>query len=690
MSAPVAASQRFTSSNPCPVCGGHQYLQQGRGIRCAGYLSGDGGYVHCSREEHATNLAPGRDGLYAHRLGDCRCGVRHGDGNRGATGDAPLSKANTCAPRDAQVAKGDTATPFATRGANGSTTAKPTRTDWPILDAEGQHVATHVRIDKDGGKRFVWELPDGSKGLGGMRVDTLPLYGADTLADLADGDRVVVCEGEKSADALTARGVAAVATVTGANVIPSRETLRPLVRLSPVLWPDADDVGKRHMQGVAVALVEMGAAPPSMVNWPDAPPKGDAADFTGSNAELAALLDNPSGRPQLRWRTARELAESTPETTDWLAEGLLARGALTEFSAKIKLGKTTLVGMLVAALTTGGEFLGKPTVQSTVLWLTEERDATFRDLLARSGLLDCERLHILQRHDAQADWPTIVEMARVKAREVSADVLIVDTLSEWAGFKDEEENQTGAGMEATRPLALAASDGLAVLANRHDRKSGGELGDSSRGTSSIGGGMDILLQLTRADADHGTRRVLKAVGRFDGIPPVQVIELRDGRYHLLGDSANVERQAARDYLLETLYPEGERFLSERELTDSAPETVKRTTLQNALRELEHENTVVKRPKCAGTNNRSNGYALAASFAASKEMTHWQQVETYVSDGDVPNTLPRGTYPLAEGVANPPFPKWQHVTEENDGNDEWGGTDDGAWAGFGLLPRGGVE
>jgi putative DNA primase/helicase len=73
--------KRFTSSFPCLVCGGHDGLPKGHGRRCYGFLSGDGRFARCSREEHAGALqADPETGLFVHCLdGDCRCGARHGN-----------------------------------------------------------------------------------------------------------------------------------------------------------------------------------------------------------------------------------------------------------------------------------------------------------------------------------------------------------------------------------------------------------------------------------------------------------------------------------------------------------------------------------------------------------------------------------------------------------------------------------
>jgi hypothetical protein len=60
------------------------------------------------------------------------------------------------------------------------------------------------------------------------------------------------------------------------------------------------------------------------------------------------------------------------------------------------------------------------------------------------------------------------------------------------------------------------AEGLTVVYLRHDRKGGGEVGESGRGSSQIGGDADQLLQLTRPTGGNAraTVRVLSAVGRF--------------------------------------------------------------------------------------------------------------------------------------------------------------------------------
>ncbi|MDP2948181.1 MAG: DUF3631 domain-containing protein [Chloroflexota bacterium] len=169
-------------------------------------------------------------------------------------------------------------------------TRRQTTTRYPIRGTSGQVGAVHVRRDGPKGKAFHWELPNGTPGLGGIRVADLPLYGSERLEGLSDGTPVVVCEGEKATDAL-GNTTPAVGTVTGAGGTPGLEALRPLVRLRPLLWADADDVGRAHMERLAARLRELGCQAVRMVDWPDAPPAGDAADAVAQGVDIAALLE---------------------------------------------------------------------------------------------------------------------------------------------------------------------------------------------------------------------------------------------------------------------------------------------------------------------------------------------------------------------------------------------------------------
>lgn len=121
--------------------------------------------------------------------------------------------------------------------------AKALETRYEVRDVDGQVIAVHVRMDGAKGKKMHWEQPEGTRGLNGLQVSALPLYGSEDLAALPDGSQVVVTEGESARDELRSLGIASVGTVTGAGGTPGNDALRPLKRLSPILWADNDEPG---------------------------------------------------------------------------------------------------------------------------------------------------------------------------------------------------------------------------------------------------------------------------------------------------------------------------------------------------------------------------------------------------------------------------------------------------------------
>ena len=132
---------------------------------------------------------------------------------------------------------------------------EPTVT-YEIRDAAGVLQALHTRIPPRGRKKkaYVWSRPDGTKGLGGIKVADVPLYGSEQLGAVQAGGLVVVTEGEKDADALLALNIPAVGTVTGSGGCPSDEVLEILAGFEVAVWPDLARDGRAHMQKVLAGL----------------------------------------------------------------------------------------------------------------------------------------------------------------------------------------------------------------------------------------------------------------------------------------------------------------------------------------------------------------------------------------------------------------------------------------------------
>jgi hypothetical protein len=241
------------------------------------------------------------------------------------------------------------------------------------------------------------------------------------------------------------------------------------------------------------------------------------------------------------FRTAADLVEES-NPAEFVVKPYVLAGAVTELVAKIKAGKTTY------AL---GEIVRQALARGPVVYLTEQPSASFRVALERADLLGHKDLHVLSFNAVIGlDWPGTASLATAKCREVKAVLLVVDTLSHFAGLTEESENAAGAALTAMKPLQAAAAEGIAILTIRHERKSGGELGDAGRGSSAFGGAADTLMALRRVEGQgRPTIRKIECVSRFEGLPAEAVYEYLDGHYQYLGTETDVSEQEAEAVIL---------------------------------------------------------------------------------------------------------------------------------------------
>jgi hypothetical protein len=175
---------------------------------------------------------------------------------------------------------------------------KPTMR-WAYRNATGSTLFDVLRFNlPDDGKSFLpltlWRQSDGSllwkwKGAPPLR----PLYGLDRLAARPDAP-VIVCEGEKSADAAERLAPDHVAiTSPNGNACAKYADWSTIAGRSVVIWPDADSAGDIYAKAAADLALAAGAKSVAIVTPPAGVSKGwDAADALeeGWTQEQAAAL----------------------------------------------------------------------------------------------------------------------------------------------------------------------------------------------------------------------------------------------------------------------------------------------------------------------------------------------------------------------------------------------------------------
>jgi hypothetical protein len=139
-----------------------------------------------------------------------------------------------------------------------------------------------------------WDGPNGkdirpvARHADGWRIgaipDPRPLYG---LPNLAVASRIVVCEGEKAADAARSLGFIATASAGGSQAA-GKTDWRPLAGKEVWIMPDNDAPGRKYGDIVAGILAKLTPAPVvRVVELPRLPDRGDIVDWIEAHGDSA-------------------------------------------------------------------------------------------------------------------------------------------------------------------------------------------------------------------------------------------------------------------------------------------------------------------------------------------------------------------------------------------------------------------
>jgi hypothetical protein len=185
---------------------------------------------------------------------------------------------------------------------------------WRYVSASGERMMLVARYDKPANgappEKDIRPFTYGQdrNGLPGWRNKNIPsnrpLYRLDRLAGDAVAP-VLVVEGEKAADAAAERFLDYVVTTSsGGSQASSKTDWSPLRGRDVVIWPDADEPGRKYADEVTRLLQDRGARSVSVVAVPDTfPSKWDLADPLPSgvvDGDLMSLLSRAAPqKPEL-------------------------------------------------------------------------------------------------------------------------------------------------------------------------------------------------------------------------------------------------------------------------------------------------------------------------------------------------------------------------------------------------------
>jgi len=282
-------------------------------------------------------------------------------------------------------------------------------------------------------------------------------------------------------------------------------------------------------------------------------------------------------------RTARELRDTTPEEPDWLIPGLLALGQTTEINGREKVGKGWFEAFLLGSLERGETTMfGENRVGPVrTLIYSEEPALSLREKLEAFDLNDS--LVVFHYELAGNPWSRVVDYLVGRAVEGGYQVLFIDNISSATGTEDEN------GVELARhvePLSRhARQHNLAVLYDRHQRKSTGDVRDLSRGGTALAGAVDQIVAISKGP---NRERKLSGWGRMRASEWDKVVELAEdfSGYTDLGDAD----------------PRFDLLLSRPEWTVAEWEAASRLSNESARQYLEGSSSVMRSNEKRGRAN----------------------------------------------------------------------------------------
>lgn len=248
----------------------------------------------------------------------------------------------------------------------------------------------------------------------------------------------------------------------------------------------------------------------------------------------------PARRANVRFRIFDDAEAERWEPPVQIVDGMLAKGSTAALYGMPATGKTTLALSLATALATGTQFLGRDTIQGSVLYIASEGQGGFgRRVAAAKALAGAKgRIGIYIISENVALVPEHDELIRSinDQLEQMPSLIVIDTLARaMVGLKENDQGDMGLVIQAVD--AIRDATGAAVLLIHHTTKDGG----AERGSGALRGALDTMMKVERFS--NGT--LLLSSEKDRDLPPFasvpfRIVEVEGGPVVRLVSSADVK------------------------------------------------------------------------------------------------------------------------------------------------------
>ena len=238
------------------------------------------------------------------------------------------------------------------------------------------------------------------------------------------------------------------------------------------------------------------------------------------------------------------------EQVQWVARGLVAERSITLITGKPKVaGKSTFVAHLVAKVLDGLPFIGMLTVKTPVVVLTEERTSFVR-------APEAHRVDGAGRHQVPPLQPGPGGHLRRAGRGGPGGLQGDGRQAPHHRHPGPVHRAEGrhrerprGRLEGLKPVQEAANEGLAVIVVHHEKKSGGGVGDSSRGSTAFTGAVDIIVSVQRPEGQTSPKvRVISTLSRYPCTPDTIYVGLTETGFERREEAAVISSEIEKHLL----------------------------------------------------------------------------------------------------------------------------------------------
>jgi hypothetical protein len=249
------------------------------------------------------------------------------------------------------------------------------------------------------------------------------------------------------------------------------------------------------------------------------------------------------------------------------------------FCGRGKVGKTSFLTHMVAAVLRGESFLSTPTVQGACVWLNfETTQRLLLHKLEELGLVGHKLpLHVWSGFRQQFS----LEQCAEAVNAAGAAVVVIDSFGAYSGLTESQMNDDGAVRAALMPIVEAARKSQAAwVLIHHMNKSKGPTEDQVKGNTALVEIADVIPALKwHGGAESTQRKFTNVLSRLSDDGPRELILDYDKTarsYAVLGTPAAVQAQEYGAAVLKVMSPEPRTRAEVAALVELSPGVVNRT------------------------------------------------------------------------------------------------------------------